>query len=289
MRRAGSWCLALATLIGAGPAHAQGSPVSLPAVQRAEQCPADRSPILILGTYHMANPGLDAVNTEADDVLSQRRQREIVELSERLARFGPTKVMLEGAYADRDEDHARYRRYVAGTFHLTRNESEQIGFRLAKQLGHTTVYPIDFPMFMSGQSYDELDFSVRPQPAPAAASATAAQPRVLSEGERRLRSSTVADFLAWLNERAQWQPSHLAYMELFEPEPGNMSIYARTNNLTNWYQRNFRMWANVVRVTERPRDRALLIVGSGHLAILRQLAQNMPGFCLVEPEAYLRP
>jgi hypothetical protein len=284
--------LALLLLIGSGSAVAQAPPHSLAGVQRAEQCPADRSPIMILGTYHMANPGLDAVNTEADDVLAPRRQREIAELANRLARFRPTKIMLEAAYADRAEDQARYRRYVAGTYQLTHNESDQIGFRLAKQLGHATIYPIDFPMFMSGQSYDELDFSVRAKPAPAPAAAPGATPpppRELSEGERRLRASTVADFLAWMNRPAQWQPSHLAYMGLFEPDPGNISIYAKTDNLTNWYQRNFRMWANIVRVTERPRDRALLIVGSGHLAILRQLAQDMPGFCLVEPEAYLRP
>lgn len=289
MRSARSWSLAVAMIITAGSAGSQTPAVSLSAVQRAEQCPADRSPIMLLGTYHMSNPGLDAVNTEADDVLSERRQREIAELSERLARFRPTKIMLESPYADRDEAQARYREYVGGTYQLSRNEIDQIGFRLARQLGHATVYPIDFPMFMSGQSYDELDFSLRPKPAPAAPGSTPAPPRELSESERRLRASSVADYLVWLNEPAQWRPNHLGYMGLFEPDPANISIYAKTDNLTNWYQRNFRMWANIVRVTERPRDRALLIVGSGHLGILRQLAQDMKGFCLVEPEAYLRP
>jgi len=32
---------------------------------------------------------------------------------------------------------------VAGTHELTRNEIEQVGFRLAKKLGHRTVYPVD--------------------------------------------------------------------------------------------------------------------------------------------------
>ena len=42
-----------------------------------DPCQEGSSPILILGTYHMANPGLDAYNVEADDVLSARRQEEI--------------------------------------------------------------------------------------------------------------------------------------------------------------------------------------------------------------------
>jgi hypothetical protein len=40
-------------------------------------CSEESSPILVLGTYHMANPGLDSYNVEADDVLSPRRQQEI--------------------------------------------------------------------------------------------------------------------------------------------------------------------------------------------------------------------
>lgn len=282
----------LATLVGlsaALPAPAEAVPI--PPAQRAEQCPAGRSPIMILGTYHMGNPGLDAHNMEADDVLSARRQREIAELNERLAAFGPTKIMLESPYADRDEQQARYKAYLAGTYKLGRNEIDQIGFRLARRLGHASVHPIDYPMFMSGQNYDELDFSVRkPSPPPGAAPAPKpVQPPEIAEAERRLRASTVSDYLAWTNDPGQWRPGHLRYMELFEPEEGNISIYARSDNLVNWYKRNFRMFANIVRTMERPKDRGLLIVGSGHLAILRQLAQDMPGFCLVEPKAYLQP
>ena len=35
---------------------------------------------LLLGTYHMGNPGLDVHNVQADDVLSPKRQEEIQRL-----------------------------------------------------------------------------------------------------------------------------------------------------------------------------------------------------------------
>ena len=38
--------------------------------------------VMILGTYHMANPEADAVNFEADDVLTAKRQRELQQLIE---------------------------------------------------------------------------------------------------------------------------------------------------------------------------------------------------------------
>ena len=51
--------------------------------------------VMILGTYHMANPGGDAVNFEADDVLAPKKQRELQQLVKPLARFRPTKIAIE--------------------------------------------------------------------------------------------------------------------------------------------------------------------------------------------------
>ena len=54
-----------------------------------------RPEILVLGTYHMANPGHDIYNMQADDVLSPRRQQEIAQLIEVLKKFHPTKIAIE--------------------------------------------------------------------------------------------------------------------------------------------------------------------------------------------------
>jgi hypothetical protein len=54
-----------------------------------------RPKILVLGTYHMGNPGHDIHNMQADDVLSGKRQQEIAQLIEVLKKFHPTKVAIE--------------------------------------------------------------------------------------------------------------------------------------------------------------------------------------------------
>jgi hypothetical protein len=51
--------------------------------------------VLVLGTYHMDNPGPDLHNTKADDVLAPKRQAEIEELTAVLARFRFTKIAVE--------------------------------------------------------------------------------------------------------------------------------------------------------------------------------------------------
>src|SRR5688572_29060863 len=109
------------------------------------QSPAEkpaRVEVLVLGTYHMANPGRDIFNTQADDVLAPKRQAEIAQLIEVLKRFRPTKIAVERNAGD-ERIRKDYAAYLAGTHQLTRNEIEQLGFRLAKELGHDTVHAVD--------------------------------------------------------------------------------------------------------------------------------------------------
>jgi hypothetical protein len=65
-----------------------------------------RPEILVLGTYHMANPGHDIHNLQADDVLSPKRQQEIAQLIDVLKRFRPTKI-ARGWRANQRRDATR--------------------------------------------------------------------------------------------------------------------------------------------------------------------------------------
>lgn len=252
---------------------------------REVSCDDKSAKIMILGTYHMSNPGLDAKNLDADDVLLPKRQQEITDLVERLARFNPTKITIEGAYSERASWDSRYKKYLAGEYKLGRNEIDQIGFQLAKRLNLPTIYPIDYPMLMSGLKYDEVEFP-KPKPTPAS-DGTEAKPPVLSEEDQLLRKSTVTEYLVHMNDEKRMLKDHGGYLQMLLPE-NNVSIYANADLVTNWYKRNLRMFANINRITEFPSDRVLLLVGAGHLKILREFALDSPQFCLVEPETYLK-
>ncbi len=78
----------------------------------------------------------------SDDVLAPTRQSEIEQVIAALMRFRPTKIAVEAGFNDR-RVATRYADHLAGTHELTRNETEQLGFRLAKRLGHETVHPVD--------------------------------------------------------------------------------------------------------------------------------------------------
>jgi hypothetical protein len=98
-----------------------------------------RAEVLVLGVYHMANPGRDIFNMEADDVLAPKRQAEIAQVIATLKKFNPTKIAVERNPGD-NRLSRDYPDYLAGKRELTRNEIEQVGFRIAKELDHKIVY-----------------------------------------------------------------------------------------------------------------------------------------------------
>jgi hypothetical protein len=252
-------------MAGAVPASAQPAPAG-----KAET-PAARAEVLMLGTYHMANPGHDIFNMQADDVLAPKRQTEITEVIEVLKRFQPTKIAVE-----RDAGDTRlskdYADYLAGRHDLTRNEIEQIGFRLAKELGHKTVCAVDadgdFPYQRlknyakaSGRSkefdaiYAEIGDMVREQGA-------------------YLASHTVLETLLFMNSDEEVTRDVGFYFR--QAHIGEPYDWAGAELVSEWFRRNVRIFTNFVQLADTPNERILVIFGSGHLGWLRHDVASDP-------------
>ena len=241
---------------GALPTFAQQPP--------ADTVPFPRAEILVLGVYHMANPGRDVFNMEADDVLSPRRPAEIASLSEVLERFQPTKIAVEAAFSD-DDVASDYRAYVSGDHELTRNEIEQIGFRLARKLGHETVHPVDvdgefpFPRLADyAEAHDETEeFDALMEEIGAQVEAQ----------DTYLESHTILETLVRMNSDDQVAADMgFYYRQVHFGEPWN---WAGADLLSDWFRRNIRIHSNIVDLVESPDERVLVVFGAGHLGWLR--------------------
>ncbi|MBZ5664545.1 MAG: DUF5694 domain-containing protein [Acidobacteriia bacterium] len=231
--------------------------------------PDARPEILVLGTYHMSNPGRDIYNMQADDVQSSKRQQEIAQLIEVLKRFHPTKVAIEADIDSQKVGH-EYSDYVAGKYTLSRNEIDQIGYRLAKELGHHAIYPIDvegeFPM-QRVANYAKASGRAEKFDAMMAGMGT-----LVKEQDDFLRSHTVLDTLEYMNSDSM-AVKGMAFYYAIVPygEPGD---YAGPDLLALWYQRNIRIYHNIVKLIESPNERILVIYGAGHLGWLQQDIAN---------------
>lgn len=236
----------------------------------------------------MANPGQDMVNLEADDVLAPKRQREIEALVEGLRGFRPTKIAVEVDTQHQEELNRRYREYCEGRRRLERDEQEQIGFRLAKALGHPRVYAVDWfrDEPVDPEDVDFLTFAKEH-------GQQALLDALFAEGERHtakekaiLEEGTVIDLLEYLNRPSTLRRGHRVYFTIARIGEGDR--YPGAEWVQYWYGRNLKIFANLTRLIEAPNERVLLIIGSGHVYLLQRFAKESGFFSLESPLEYLR-
>lgn len=249
--------------------------------QTSPSAPPEPIQVLLLGTYHFANPGQDLVQLTVHNHLAPAKQAEIIAVVESLAHFVPSKVFAEQPAIDQARLREMYQEFRAGRRSLGVNETEQLGFRLAQHFAHETVYAIDEPAdILLGQFMQEAR-----QQAPDFLAALEAD--LAREAERTtalLASSTVREALRAMNSPAAIREGHATYLNLVPFDAGGS--FSGANVLSAWYARNIRIYANLMQHVV-PGDRALVVYGAGHLAILRELLAGTPGVQVVDTLEYL--
>jgi hypothetical protein len=227
---------------------------------------ADHGEVMLFGTFHFQDAGLDTVKSKDVDVFTTESQAYLAQLAERLAGTAPTKVLLEYAAEEDEEMNRRYREYLAGTYEPGANEIYQLGFRIAKMAGLSRVH-----------SFDNRDIEW--------------QADAMFEYAKENNSPEMDDFNSIIEtftaDEAQARAS-LSLRDLLirannpEMERLNMDLYLATNAIgagdgyagavaaSSWWARNFRMYANIQKLAG-PGQRLIAIGGAGHMAILKQL------------------
>lgn len=261
--------------------------LTLPFAAGGTYAASPRADFLFVGSYHMDNPGRDVVNVAADDVLAAPRQREIEEVARALARYRPTRVMVEvdsGRQAEVDRDYAASCR---GERPLARNEVEQLGFRIACAAGLDTVFAVDAGDLAPGVDLTQVDYQagvarhgqqshydafVRDLEAWSAASQ-----QVLAKG-------SVLDMLRRLNSDAWLATNARSYHEIGLLGTQADPVGARW--VRYWFGRNLAIFNSIVRNTEAG-DRVLVIYGAGHGNHLRQLAADSGDYRVHAPLPWL--
>jgi hypothetical protein len=231
--------------------------------------------VLILGVFHMANPGQDVHNMEADDILSPSRQAEIAAVVSVLRSFELTKIAVESDVTSKRVPQ-RYAAYLAGEHELTRNETEQLGFRLAAELEHPAVFPVDadgeFP-YLRLVKYAQATGDM----AAFEALQEATGDRVEAEGEY-LATHSLLEMLLLMNSDERVAESVGSYFRMAEfSEPWD---WAGPDLVSDWFRRNMGIYGNIVNLIDSPNDRVLVIYGAGHLGWLQLAFEGNPALRL---------
>lgn len=244
--------------------------------------------VMVLGTYHMGNPGADLVNPEADDVLVQSRQAQLSALADQLAAFRPTAIMVENESPRDDFLDTGYLQFSPDQLTTDRDETVQIAYRLASQLGISRVYGIDtregdvafFP-------FERVQAFVAKNGPEGFIENMLADVQENADTFATLQTKlSVSQLLARQNDPNEITSQHgRFYYGLLKLTQQGDPAGAAVNY--GWYARNAIIFSKLDAVSE-PGDRVIVLFGSGHAYWLRHFATETPGFALVDPAPYLQ-
>lgn len=260
-----------------------------PGAALAQATPPAPIEVMVLGVYHMNNPGRDVNNARVDPVTTPEKQAQLAEVARSLARFQPTAIAVERVAPDPSTMlDAGWPAYDPAILTTDSNERVQIGYRLAALAGVDRVYAVDEqdregrpPYFPYGAVVDWANANGK---AEVLAGMNGEVRAFLSQRESDQRTKSVGQLLAEINtpEMAEWNGSH--YYRFLQFGVGDDLPGAELNG--RWYTRNALIFAKLMQVA-RPGDRIVLMFGSGHAYWLRHFVQTTPGFKLVEATDYL--
>ena len=225
--------------------------------------------IMVFGSFHFNNPGLDVVKKNVINITTAENQQYLVNLSESIAKgFSPTHVLVECSPKFQEKINQRYESYLAGEFTLPVNETYQLGFRVAKLANAQAVI-----------CFDEQSVKWNAEPLMAAMPQDA--PEIQNELEERINTLTksMTEMHATMSLKEILTDNNNQDKDIMDK-----SLYLLTNSVgagdtfvgadaaASWWHRNFRMYANIQKVAQ-PNTRILAIAGRGHAAIIKDFVR----------------
>lgn len=222
--------------------------------------------VMMIGTFHFANPGKDVVKSNVINVMTRDNQAYLERLATRLARFHPTNVLIECDPSAQAKIDAKFAAYKNGTFALTSNEIYQIGFRVAKSARIDKVTCFD----EGTVGWDAAPmFAYIKKNEPEMQASMDAMYKSMSERQAREQSTlSLSQLLKLSNNAARDRENKDLYIRTNAVDSGGSFVGADAS--ASWWHRNFRMYANV-QAAAAPGQRVVVIAGAGHTAILKDL------------------
>jgi len=251
--------------------------------QASDFYPKKRAQVLVVGTFHFNYPGLDALKTEESDkidVLKEPKKSEVTELVNYIKKFKPTKIAIEAlpGYGWND----RFKEYKTGKHRDKRDERYQLAMRIGDETGLDTLYTADASSLQSDlyerdslfyQSLtDKIDWESE-DPFWNVAE------KYFEYRESQMKVTHIKEVFKHMNSREGHNTNFGLYLTgAFATGDGQGA-----DHFTMWwYNRNARIFSNIVNITESPEDRILVIFGNGHASILRQFFEASPQYDFIE-------
>jgi Family of unknown function (DUF5694) len=239
----------------------------LVAALNAQNAPKE---VLLIGTFHFNNPGLDVAKINTFNVMSDKSQAELEVMSDKIKAFNPDKIFVEWEYDNQRRLDSLYdlyvknqyfdfvkKKYPKSTFY-SQNEIVQLAFRTAKKANHAKVYAMDYPN--TDFPYDSV-MTVLTQ---------AKQLKLKQEIEDETK-----EYVKKTNDE-------------FEKLNLTDNILRCNDNfigpflVSEWYKRNIYMLSIIQKLTESTDKKIMILAGSSHIAMMKEFLLLDKNYKIVE-------
>ena len=214
---------------------------------------------------------------ENANILSEKRQKEVLEIVEILKQFKPDKIFVEVPVELQGRLDSNIIKYKNGQFTLKGTETHQLGYRLAKEL-NSSLYAVDYK-----ETQFPFDSLVR--------SATDAKQfnllgymkrsidSIQNDFNESLKKNTVKEILLNQNTDAVSELQVGAYFDfLVAGKEGN---HVGSYLTSEWWRRNMIIYENILKRLDGKEKKILVIFGSGHTALIKEMMKYNKNFELV--------
>ena len=255
---------------------------------------AQNSPkeVLLIGTFHFNNPGLDVVKVNTFNVMSDKSQAELEAMSNKIKAFNPDKIFVEWEHNEQRKLDTLYDLYVnnqyfdyvkkkfpKSTFY-TQNEIVQLAFRTAKKANHTKVFAMDYPN--TDFPYDSVM-------------------TVISQAKQVALKKQIDDEMAEYTKKTNNELATLSLTDnilrcnIDEDRKSDMGWYiscmniaGKTDNfigpflVSEWYKRNIYMLSIIQKLTETTDKKIMILAGASHIAMMKEFLLLDKNYKIVE-------
>ncbi|SOE22728.1 hypothetical protein SAMN06298216_3137 [Spirosomataceae bacterium TFI 002] len=258
--------------------------------------------VMVLGTFHFGESE-DFQQTDIDDLLGKKRQKELRNLRKDLSKFNPDKIFVENTPQFQGYWNNVYTKYKAGQEpsdeRILKNEIYQLGIKLASEMNaENGVLCVNYllnepqnnyrePTSRAFEYYKSQVNKRRPSYSDFFSRNSLAKSSLNSflANHEKWKELNLSEHLVEMNREENLRQLHyfnvLSWMDNNENGVG-------TDLTSLEYYRNLQIVQNIYKNLKPSDKNLLIIVGAAHAQILKDMLKSHPVFEVVEVEAFLK-
>lgn len=250
--------------------------------------------ILLIGTFHFNNPGADGVKTADFDITTTPAQQELEKISNQIKKFNPNKIFVEWEYYDQKNLDSLYSLYLNNQYEnyiekafknkpsysmYATNEIFQLAFRAAKKAGLKLVHGIDYPLPMP---FDTVMNAIKvAKQDDVMAEISTYTSSMAKDANLKRKTMNLTSLLLDLNTEKSRNINSSFYLKTLN-RAGNLNNFGGTFSVSEWYKRNLYMYSLVQKQMQTAADKAVILLGAGHIAIIKKFIEEEGQYDIIE-------